>query len=500
MKNILIVAALSVLLVGCKAKVIDEHAGHNHGEALLQLEAYNDELEVFAEVHPLAVGESSNILAFVTTLNTFKPLEDGSVTLSLVVGTKGVRQTVEKPSRAGVFSFSLQPEVAGEGQLIFDIKTAQGESRLVIPNVVVYADEHEAIHAAEEQHVENPNAITFTKEQAWKVDFATGNPQVEPFGVALKTTGQVESAQGDEQVVSARTSGIVAFSNNTIVDGQAVSAGQSLFSISSSGMADNNAGVRFAEAKSEYERTKSEYERAQDLAADKIVSQKELMQAKSGYDAARAVYESLQKNFNPSGQNVTSPMGGFVKQLMVSNGQFVEAGQALLSVVQNKALMIKAEVQQKYTSVLPLITSATVRIPEANASYTLEELNGKLISYGKSLNEGSYLVPVIFKVDNRAGFVSGSFVELYLKTTTDSRALTVPNTALVEEQGNYFVFVQLTPTQFEKREVKIGDTDGIKTEVKSGITAEDRIVTKGATVVKLAAASGAIDPHAGHVH
>jgi multidrug efflux pump subunit AcrA (membrane-fusion protein) len=98
------------------------------------------------------------------------------------------------------------------------------------------------------------------------------------------------------------------------------------------------------------------------------------------------------------------------------------------------------------------------------------------------------------------GFISGEFVELYLKTITSSVALTIPNEALLEEQGNLFVFVQVHPELFEKREVSVGSTDGIKSEIKSGITNADRIVTKGAILVKLAQSSGALDAHSGHVH
>jgi hypothetical protein len=53
---------------------------------------------------------------------------------------------------------------------------------------------------------------------------------------------------------------------------------------------------------------------------------------------------------------------------------------------------------------------------------------------------------------------------------------------------------------FEKREVKIGTTDGMRTEIKSGISSLDRIVCKGAILVKLAQSSGTLDAHSGHVH
>ena len=87
-----------------------------------------------------------------------------------------------------------------------------------------------------------------------------------------------------------------------------------------------------------------------------------------------------------------------------------------------------------------------------------------------------------------------------MKTQGSTKALTIPNSALLEEQGFYFVFVQITPELFEKREVKIGGSDGLKTEIIKGISSSERIVTKGAVLIKLSQASGALDAHSGHVH
>jgi multidrug efflux pump subunit AcrA (membrane-fusion protein) len=91
-------------------------------------------------------------------------------------------------------------------------------------------------------------------------------------------------------------------------------------------------------------------------------------------------------------------------------------------------------------------------------------------------------------------------VELYLKTVSNSQALTIPNSAFLEEQGIYFVFVQVTPELFEKREVKVGVTDGLKIEVLEGIAQQERIVITGAILVKLAQATGTLDAHSGHNH
>jgi RND family efflux transporter MFP subunit len=480
-------------------------AEHAHAETL-QLVAYSADFEVFAEVTPFVVGQTGDILAHFTFLKDFKPLTEGNVTASLIIGPDGIRQTLEQPTRIGIYLFYLQPAVAGIGRLIFDIKTAQGVSQIVIPNITVYADEHDAQAAAAAAAIASSNGTVFTKEQSWKIDFATDEVRREPFGQIIRTTAQIQSAQGDERIIIAKVGGVALFSNENVMEGKAVSAGQALFSIDASGMADNNLAVRFAEAESEYSRAKIEYERTTELAKENVVSQSDLLSAKTEFANAEAVYNNLRQNFSEGKQAANSPINGFVTSVLVRNGEYVEAGQPVLLVSQNRNLFIKAELQPRYFDLLGSITSANIRTLNNNRTYTLEELGGRVVSYGKSTDINNPLIPVIFQVNNIAGadnylpLLPGSFVEMYIKTQTNAQAVTIPNEAIIEEMGNYFVFVQLTPEYFEKRLVKKGVTDGVRTEITEGVSAGDRVVSKGAILVKLAQTSGALDPHAGHVH
>jgi len=127
-------------------------------------------------------------------------------------------------------------------------------------------------------------------------------------------------------------------------------------------------------------------------------------------------------------------------------------------------------------------------------------LGGRVISYGKSTSMANPLIPVLFQVNNKAGMLPGRFVELFIITRTNQQAIVVPNEAIVEEMGNYFVYVQLTPELFEKRMIEKGATDGIRVEITKGIAEGERAVSKGAIFVKLAQASGSLDAHAGHAH
>lgn len=488
------------VLSSCNEAHHEEENKHNHSEEKIQFTGYSNEFELFAEADYLVINKSSNILSHFSLLPEFKALEKGIITIHLVVDDKDCNQTLDKPTRKGIYSFDIKPEKAGKGNIIFDIKVEEGNFQVTIPNVTVYATEEEADEAGGKNIVSKTNTTVFTKEQSWKIEFATDYPKLEPFGQVIKTSAQVQSAQGDEMIVSAKTSGMVVFSNTNVLEGKNVSNGQVLFTITGNGFSDKSINVSFAEAKNNYEKAKAEYERHKELAKEKIVSEKELLLAKTEYENAKVLYDNLSKNFNASGQVVVSPMSGFVKQLFVKNGEYVQEGQPIVSISQNKTLLLKADVQQKYSNILGSITSANIKTIQDSKIYSFEQLNGKILSYGRNANSDNYLVPVSIQIDNKGSFIPGGFVELFLKTTTNTNAITIPNTALIEEQGVFYVFVQITPELFEKREVILGSTDGLKTEIISGISKNERIVTKGAIMVKLAQATGTLDAHSGHVH
>ncbi|MCL2101552.1 MAG: efflux RND transporter periplasmic adaptor subunit [Fibromonadales bacterium] len=473
----------------------DDHA---HDESL-QLTAYCCHFEAFIEAAPFVAGHASDISIYFSHLDNFKPLAEGSVTISLIVGTDGVRQTLSKPVQAGIFPFKLTPLAAGKGKMILDIENSSGKFQAIVPDITVYADEHEAQEAAAADAITNSNGIAFTKEQQWKIDFATEEARKEPFGQIIRATAQIQPSQSDERIVSAKTNGTVFF-NTIVTEGKSVRAGQTLFTIDGSATAENNLAVRYAEAEGEYNRAKAEYERKTELAKENIVSQSDLSRAKAEFSAAEAAYNNMQRNFSAGKQSISSPITGFVMRVLVQKGQYVEAGQPVLIVSQNRDLFVKAELRPKYFNLLSNITSANMRLLNGNRTYSLEELDGKVLSYGKSTDISNPLVPIVFQINNKEGFLAGSFAEMFIKTQTSVQAITVPNEAIIEEMGNNFVFVQLRPDFFEKRPVKTGVTDGIRREIREGIEAGERIVSKGAILVKLAQASGALDPHAGHAH
>lgn len=499
--KLFLIIAVTLYLASCNSKHSHEATDSSHENIKLQITAYSNEFELFAEADPFVVGKKSNILSHFSQLPNFKAMEAGSINMRLIVNGKETNQTLDKPTRKGIYSFDVVPKEKGEGQLIFDIKTDKGSFQLLVPKIQVFSNHQNATqNAAIRMITSTVNSTTFTKEQSWKIDFATELPTVEPFGQVIKTTAQLQSAQGDAILITAKTNGIVKFSSENMLEGKNIANKQVLFSISGSDLADQNSTVRFVEAQNNYEKASADYHRLKELAKDKIVSEKDLLQTKNIYENTRVIYDNMNKNFNKSGQSISSPMNGFMNQLFVKNGQYIEVGQPIAMISQNKTLLLKAEVQQKYAPILGSIYAANIRNLHNNETYTLAQLNGKIVSFGKSANNDNYLIPISLQIDNKGTFLSGGFVELYLKTITNNKALTIPNDALLEEQGLYFVFVQITPELFEKRAVKIGGTDGLKTEIIQGIAQTERIISKGAISVKLAQATGTLDAHSGHNH
>ncbi|MFO7827457.1 MAG: efflux RND transporter periplasmic adaptor subunit [Bacteroidales bacterium] len=499
--SILYVLIMIITITACnKKESITEEQNHDHGEIKLQFTVYTDQFELFAETDPFVKGQPANILAHFTNLKDFTPLSDAEITVHLKTGENVVSQTINNNLKPGIFGFNLTPEAHGAAQLVFDINTKGMNQQISVNNIVIYNDEHTAVHIAEKKHKEHLNAIAFTKEQSWKINFKTQYPDFKSFGKIIKTSAQVYSNPDSERLITAKTNGTIHLLKE-IFDGSEVKKGESILSISPNGLAENNVNVRYIEVKNNYELAKSDFERKEALAQKQIISEKELENAKREFENAKAVFDNLKKNFSSDGQIVSSDFSGFIKNIDVKNGQYVEAGEQLFSVIGNNNLVIKAEVQQKYYAHLGNVESAIFKSIINNKSLTLEELNGRVLSVGKSIdNETGYLVPINFQIDNNDSFLPGSYIDAYIKIKSDKQSLLIPNTAIIEEQGIYYVMVQINPELFEKREVQLGQTDGVDSEVLSGINQNERIVAEGAIIVKLAAVTNSLDPHAGHVH
>ena len=386
-------------------------------------------------------------------------------------------------------------------------------------------EKHHGAHDHEgEENEDHSGEIVMTDEQMEKagVDIETVEPG--DFTAVMKAAGQIVRRQGDEQTVSATISGIVYWRNASLSEGSQVGSGQPLADITARHLQD---GDPIAKAKASFEAAKSEMERVKPLADENILSQREYEQARLNYQTAKAAYEGIAASKSGSAV-VTTGMGGFIKSLIVKSGDYVNVGDPIAVVTQNRRQQLVVDVPECAYRNMNDIRSANFKATGNDNVYKLSELNGKLISYSRTLPEGSAYLPATFEFDNVGDIIAGSFVEVYLLLKQKQNVITVPNTSLTEEQGLYYVYVKKHNHNheahedhehedhdheaheghehkgeegiFEKREVKIGQTDGVRTEILSGLKAGECIVTEGAYQVKLAASSSAIPEGHNHNH
>lgn len=512
LKTIIPFVFILLLLSACKDKnITDKTHGHDHdqgnthahGASTTELEPlaytiYTEKTELFVEFKPLIVGETSKFAAHFTSLGAnFRPVNEGSVTVSLVGNQKQPEHTSNQPSSPGIFRLNLTPKFAGSYKLLFHIKTKDYSDTIIIDHLNVYPEIKYALSAIKQPSI--GDEIVYLKEQAWQIDFATEAIKKQKFSEIIKTTGQILTDQADEIILTAKNSGILTYANNKKLIGSTVKPGETLFTISGSSIINDNLDFQYKKAKTNYEKTKVDYDRASKLIVDSIISQKEFQDIQLRYNNAKTTYQNISKSYTSGGQKITSNKLGYIKNIYVNEGQYVEVGQRLARISQNKNLILQAEVPQKYFSKLQHITSANFKMAYDDKMHNTDELNGELISYGKHANNSAYYIPVNIKFKNQGNIIPGSFAEIFLKTSEYENALVIPNTAIIEEQGNYFAYVQTSGEGFQKRSLKLGGNNGFSVEVLSGLIESERIVTKGAYQIKLATMSGKMPAH-GHEH
>lgn len=361
--------------------------------------------------------------------------------------------------------------------------------------------DHDHDHEEEtEQHAgeagddhDHGDEIILTPEKARAAGVKVETIMPGTFHGVIHTSGKVLSASCDETTVVATISGRVSYKNH-VSEGLKVAGGMPLFSITSAGMqvADGDPVQR---ARIDYERAERDYTRARLLVKDRIISEKDLAVAKAEYEAARLTYTSVQKTRSAGGVVVTAPRGGYVKQCLVAGGDYVEAGQPLAVITQNKHLYLRAEIPEREFKELNKIRCAKFRTSYSDRLYDITDMGGHIQSYGRSAEVNNSYIPVVFEFNNTGDVVQGSYAEIYLITQERENVLTLPLTALTEEQGVHYIYIQVDKEGYRKQEVTLGESDGERVEILSGLKKGDKVVTKGAIQVKLASAANAIPAH-----
>lgn len=545
MKNTLFAAILAIAFCGCSDSHKEEEHKHAH---LHNYTAYTADHEFFMQHEGLVTDTTACVTLYLTRLSDFKPSGATEATATLKVGDSEQILTA-KASSAGIFNFKFTPTHKGEGSLAFEAGgdkahfhvevLAKGEADEHSHNHShghshdhgdAHGHNHEATHEhAHEAHEHNHEAthdhaheavnghahhshahsghgeltegkqgdIAFSKEQSWNIGFATAVVGKSHLGGVVKIAAKVAPAPESFTTIVASTSGKVQFVGN-VVEGKSVTKGEPLFYLEGGDVTDNDAAVKYAEAESNYQVAKADYDRKKLLFNEKIVSEREFQAAEATYKQAEARFTSMKRSFAGGKVTLKAARDGFVSTLLVSNGDYVEPGTPLATVQSAGASNIVAELPMRYADGLKSIKDVNVEL-QSGETFSMNANGGSVVAVGSAANKCNML-PLTISAGTIEGLVSGSIVTLYVISESEEAVIAVPRTALVEEMGNFFVFVQSNPISFEKREVTVGASDGMNVQILKGLHAGERVVTKGAVSLKLSQGAAALDPHAGHVH
>lgn len=497
-----------------------EHPDGGHGAAAAEpwaVTAWGEHFGLFPEVDALVAGETANAHVHVTVLEGFTPATEGAVAMTLR-SADGRQQRFSSTSavRPGIFNVAIEAGDAGERDLEFEIEVGGVIEKIPGGRVRIgtAADPGgliEGPHTLPE--IAGDEEVGFLLEQQWRTAFATAWAEPGAVRPSVLGTARVEPPSGGDVVVTAPVDGVVR-ATRWPHTGQAVASGGALMTLiqtapSERSLAEMQASVRELEALSSAATARAE--RLETLLAKQAVSQREVEQARAQAIGLEARLESGREALTASeagrtgrgavpGLEITAPFAGRVAEILVSPGQQVAAGTALLRVVRERPVWVR------------------VALTPDDAGRLGDRIAGLILDTGGSAqavelgDEELRLVAVAPEVDPRAGTVevlieverSVDQLKPGLRATAqvllpgEVAGMVLPDSAVVDDAGVPVVYVQLDGETFARRLVSVEHRQGDLVLV-GGVLPGERLVTVGGAAIRRASllASGSVE---GHVH
>lgn len=509
LKQLYSVLVVTLLVSGCSRSTPPTAAADE--PEVLSVTRWTDKTELFAEYPPLAVGRTSRFAIHLTQLDSFKALTDGRVEVHLRGGTAPAEVfPVDAPSRPGIFGVDVKPAQAGTREMVIVLRAKGLDDEHRVGQVDVHANADAARAAASKVGEETPG-ISFLKEQQWSLDFGTALVREQSVRESIRVPARLEARPGGAADVAAPIDGRLTRVLDVVL-GTSVSRGQELARLlpppAVPGDLPQLQRAR-ADAQTALTLATRDRERAERLTTAGAAPEKRLDEARSAEEQAKArvtAAEASLAQYNVARTGgatdaeglfvIRAPVGGVIAQRNAATGANVAAGTILFRVVDASQIHVVGQVPEAQAARARLVSAAEIEVPGHEGRVPA----GRLASLGKVLDPQSRTVPITFAFDNRAlGLPVGQGVSLHLLMETTAPRPVVPAAAIVDDAGRPIVFVQREGETFDRRAVTLGARAGDLVQITEGVKAGDRVVTKGAYLVRLASLSTSVPAH-GHVH
>lgn len=499
-------------------------AAEAHEPEAIGLTRFGARTLLYLEFEPLVRGRSARFLAHFSVLADGEPVRAGRVTLTF----GATRLEAQELRHAGLFVPEGVPAETGRFAGVLELAGDGFVERFELGELVVHADEA-AAHAAEVAHEEPPRAVPFLLEQQWRVKLLLAEAGPRRLTRRLQVPAVLHTPEDARAAVTAPLGGRlvapaggtwpatgatveagavlgeleVALAPGEVAAFEALAAEQELRAVELAREA-REAEVERAAAERELERarrvlesglgTRQELERAEaalTLATERVRARDEALAGLARLRAERA------RRGPGLRVPLVAPLGGEVASVAAVVGESVPAGAELLRLIAPGRFRVEGR--------LPEGALGRVRL-DAPAVLTLEAWPERRWSLdGRGAGR---LAPELDATTRTAGvryelvdpaLRAGLRGELGLLLEEVEAAVAVPREALVPENGIASVYVMLAGELFQRREVELGVEGDGWVEVRDGLASGERVATRGAWLVKLAAAAPASFGH-GHAH
>ena len=482
----------AAVATGCTAPSADVEEPGIASEVVTQ---WNDSTELFLEYpHPVAGEHTGNWAIHLTDRTDYQPIRSGTVRVSFMPSGAGQMPetfTVREPLRDGIFLLDPLIPRPGTYSVELELSSPQVTSRHTLSEVRVYASLEEAPRDPGEDQA--GAGVPFLKEQQWVI----------PFDVEAAADGEVQrSSRAPAEVVppdgalfqvSAPVDGIAPAEANRGAPsvGARVTAGQVLAVLAPGTQEGSHAEVR-----GRVERLEREVERAERLDSVGAIPRRRLEEARHDLDIARAELAAM--GGETGGDfllRLRAPMGGVIARRDFVPGGRVAAGAMLFTVVDPSTAWLRVQ--------LPVTQAAN--LASGPSRFTLEgsgevHETSRLLSVGSVVDPRTRTVPVVYEVAGFAGRLAfGQIAEAWMPMGRIERGITIPETAVLDDNGTPVAYVQLSGEAFERRVLTLGPSNGARVVVRAGIRAGDMVVVTGAYQVRLASLAGN-EFAGGHTH
>jgi cobalt-zinc-cadmium efflux system membrane fusion protein len=249
------------------------------------------------------------------------------------------------------------------------------------------------------------------------------------------------------------------------------------------------------------------YELAKDLYETKALALKDLKHTENELIKARAEFRrskerllslrvpATELNKPLAEQKITarfdmkSPLTGTVVERAVTPGQTVggDAAQVLFTVADLDRLQVIADVYERDLDLVKVGQTATVTVE----AYQGVGFPAAIAAVGDVVDPNSRTIKVRAWVNNESHKLKPEmFARLHIQVGDAAPFLSVPKEAVLDIDGGQFVLVVGDQGRYVKQAVKVGPASADHVRILEGLSPGQRIVTKGAVLIKGQEAKG----------